>query len=209
MALMTDRHFRHLPVLTDDDELVGIISIGDVVKNVVVGKRRHHQSTGKLYCGPVWPCICLMATFKVNLNGRETEIEAVRQGDHLRVIRDGQAAELQLVQVDGATFVLAYERPDGSRHIVRAAAHVDGDTRQLWVNGRFINYERARRRAGGGSGTALPHAASPGGLRARRRRRHPGRRGRSRQRRRQAHFVGIDENDHPHSSARRWPGDGR
>ncbi len=34
MQIMTDRHFRHLPVV-DDDKLMGMISIGDVVRQVI------------------------------------------------------------------------------------------------------------------------------------------------------------------------------
>jgi CBS domain-containing protein len=33
MALMTERRFRHVPVVDADSRLVGIVSIGDVVKN--------------------------------------------------------------------------------------------------------------------------------------------------------------------------------
>jgi CBS domain-containing protein len=33
MRLMTDRHIRHVPVVTDDGTLAGIVSIGDVVKS--------------------------------------------------------------------------------------------------------------------------------------------------------------------------------
>ena len=38
MTLMTDKHFRHLPVLTEDGELTGLISIGDVVKAMLAEK---------------------------------------------------------------------------------------------------------------------------------------------------------------------------
>jgi CBS domain-containing protein len=34
MALMTDRRIRHLPVI-DQERLVGMISIGDLVKNII------------------------------------------------------------------------------------------------------------------------------------------------------------------------------
>ena len=34
MALMTEKHFRHLPVVKDGD-LVGMVSIGDMVKSII------------------------------------------------------------------------------------------------------------------------------------------------------------------------------
>ncbi|MDN5938158.1 MAG: CBS domain-containing protein [Salinisphaera sp.] len=34
MALLTEKHFRHLPVV-DGDNLVGLVSIGDLVKSII------------------------------------------------------------------------------------------------------------------------------------------------------------------------------
>lgn len=35
MALMTEKHFRHLPVLSEDNNVIGMISIGDLVKETI------------------------------------------------------------------------------------------------------------------------------------------------------------------------------
>ena len=38
LALMTDKHIRHLPVMRGDD-LVGVVSIGDLVKGIIDDQR--------------------------------------------------------------------------------------------------------------------------------------------------------------------------
>ena len=50
MAIMTDRHFRHLPVLGEDGAVAGFLSIGDLVKETiaeqtfVIGQLEHYIS---------------------------------------------------------------------------------------------------------------------------------------------------------------------
>jgi CBS domain-containing protein len=51
LALMTERFFRHLPVLDEQDNLLGIVSIGDLVKakisdqDFVIGQLEHYIHT--------------------------------------------------------------------------------------------------------------------------------------------------------------------
>ncbi|EXI91334.1 MAG: Arabinose 5-phosphate isomerase KdsD [Candidatus Accumulibacter regalis] len=51
MAIMTERHFRHLPVLNEQHELLGIVSIGDVVKETISEQQFIIQQMEKYIAG--------------------------------------------------------------------------------------------------------------------------------------------------------------
>jgi biotin carboxyl carrier protein len=82
--------------------------------------------------------------FNVLLNEELKEIEVIRQGNNLRISYDGQTFEARLIHTDDAHFVLEVEElgPGSfiSRKRIRAAGFKDGDNRQLWANGRLVNY---------------------------------------------------------------------
>jgi biotin carboxyl carrier protein len=89
-----------------------------------------------------------MARFTISLNGKETEIEAARLGDRLRVTYSGVTTYARIIYRDGSpsrtssSFVLERELPDGTCQRIRAVGHVDNDSRQMWVNGRAFSYQR-------------------------------------------------------------------
>ena len=88
-----------------------------------------------------------MAKFRLNLNGIESEAEVTRQGDKLHVTCGDVTAELRILQQEGASFTLEWPQPEGVLKRIHAAGHVDGDKRQLWVDGRTFNYNRIRQRS--------------------------------------------------------------
>lgn len=40
MQIMSDRHFRHLPVV-DEGKVVGLLSVGDIVTTLIIEQRQH------------------------------------------------------------------------------------------------------------------------------------------------------------------------
>lgn len=101
--------------------------------------------------------------FKVRLDGQEQEIEVVRQGERLRITHQGQSVNVRVVHTEGPHFVLEYEQQVGKqvrRRRLRAAGHVEGDQRQLWVNGSLLTYERVRERQGAADPSAGSLSAS-------------------------------------------------
>lgn len=92
----------------------------------------------------------LKMIFKVTVAGVEKELEVTRLGDRLRITHDGTTTEVRVVYTEDAHFVLEYDQPNGAytqRRRLRAAGHLQGDARQLWVNGSHLSYSRVRPQA--------------------------------------------------------------
>lgn len=88
-----------------------------------------------------------MSKFTISINGIVREVEVTRKSDviHLHAA-EGQPFELRLVEQKGAAFILELSSSAHQRKLIRAAGFLQGDKRQLWVNGRTFTYQRVRQR---------------------------------------------------------------
>jgi len=55
MTLMTEKKFRHLPVLDNNEKVVGVISIGDLVKAIISKQRGEIHNLRDYISGETYP----------------------------------------------------------------------------------------------------------------------------------------------------------
>ena len=80
--------------------------------------------------------------YQIVIHNQQIEIDATRRGNRLLIERDGQQIELRVIaapkgQAENNQLLLEHQG-----RILRIAGNRNGDQRQLWVNGRQVNYRR-------------------------------------------------------------------
>jgi len=100
---------------------------------------------------------------RLRIGDRTRGARVARQGDRLAIRLDGGAAvDVAARRLADGTWHLAIQGEDGAARVLRAAGFADRSTRQLWLDGRTLAYERvldtAARRADAGAGlsAAIP-----------------------------------------------------
>lgn len=101
-----------------------------------------------------------MPRFRLQINGREREFEAVRQGSGWRLAADDLTTEVSVTPLADGVFQLEYPGPDGETQRVRVAGHRAGDNRQLWIDGRMVQARRVRQQGQAGAADSPSLAAS-------------------------------------------------
>lgn len=103
-----------------------------------------------------------MATFKLAIHGQEQTFEASRQGNELHISGEaGQTAVYRIVQQAGTAVWLEQLHPDGRRQQWQLRGHKEGDKRQIWTNGRFLQANRVRQQGKSSQTDASLSAAIP------------------------------------------------
>lgn len=51
MEIMSERKFRHLPVMNEDEKVVGVLSVGDIVSALIIEQRQHINFLEKYIAG--------------------------------------------------------------------------------------------------------------------------------------------------------------
>lgn len=100
-----------------------------------------------------------MSQFRLAIHGQEREFEVTRQDDRLHVTADGLTGDARVLYRDDQTMILEVRRPNGETARIHLIGARQRDKRQVWIDGRVLSVERARRR------DARP-AADPGSLAA-------------------------------------------
>ena len=54
--LMHSNHIRHLPVVDDNEQVIGVISIGDVLRDIIYRQREKNQTNFRIQTGISGPC---------------------------------------------------------------------------------------------------------------------------------------------------------
>lgn len=86
---------------------------------------------------------------KIKLNHEEYELHVTRTAEQIKVVRDGQEQLLTVREQDEQSLIVEHQG-----RLLRLAGAKQGDKRQLWVNGRYVTYERVQKRAGGNTAVA-------------------------------------------------------
>lgn len=90
-----------------------------------------------------------MTTINLRFGDDDVTAKATQQQNSLHVNIDDTNTAWIIRQADPPFFILEREHADGRRQQIKVAITTDGDKRQVWLNGRLLNYERIRQRGGG------------------------------------------------------------
>ncbi len=97
---------------------------------------------------------------KLTINEQTKEFEVRRQAQTLTLLAEDDVTKLRIIEQNGAWLVVERPLPDGTIRRYAIAAHMNGDERQVWVNGRLFTYRRQRVRSGSSAAAAAGSLAA-------------------------------------------------